>query len=429
MKQSKEKFITMNPGEYHEFEKEQVEQHKQFAAMAGKDMGIPMPQPAEYTEAKIIAFNSIFNRFDPLYTDSDFARQHGHPSCPAMPGMFNYTESVPGYGFGIGDLWYAANDGAEITMYKNIYPGMIISPANQRAWQIDQTTPGDVLRVMMNLNENDGVDQYGNVIYHAKGNTRDAWAKYKPEVPKEEHQHFTDNFYEWQDYLEEQNYNTDEDYQKMYEIWDQEVIAGDNSPFWEDVEIGAELPATASEGPVTYMHLSAWDAMAAKDMLNRDMLRDLDMLKKACPRDRYGSFMFPTAHHYGGVNNPKARMIFYNNTAPKIAYRTVTNWMGYKGRVVSYKWNLYQPVREMRIPNLGREDFNRIPGYEGRCLERHPSEGDIIVGKARVTGKYVEENGEHIVSIFMWIENIHGFILQACPMEVALPSREEQKIS
>lgn len=424
MKQSKELFITMEPGAYHEFEKAQVEQHIQMAAMAGKIPSIPKPPVEDYSEEKILAFNRIFNKYDPLYTDPEFARQHGHPSCPAMPGMFNYTESVPGYGFGIGDLWYAANDGAEITMYQNIYPGMKISIENQSCQQIDETIPGDVMRVMKNLNENDGVDQDGNLIYHAKGNTRDAWAKYKPEVPQSEHQDFTANFYEWQEYFDEQVYNSDEDYEKMYEIWDKEVIAGDNGPCWEDVEIGTLLPETASDGPITYMHLSAWDAMGPEVMFGREMLRNLPMLKAACPRDRFGSFMFPTAHHYGGVNNPNGRMIFYNNTAPKIAYRTVTNWMGYKGRVVSYKWTLYQPVREMRIPDLCKEYFEKIPGYEGRCLERHPSEGDIIVGKGIVTDKYIADNGEHIVKIFMWIENIHGFILQGCPMEVALPGKE-----
>ena len=54
------------------------------------------------------------------------------------------------------------------------------------------------------------------------------------------------------------SYTTDADYERMKEIWDQEKIMGDDTPFWEDVPVGFELPKTCSDGPVTYMHMMYW---------------------------------------------------------------------------------------------------------------------------------------------------------------------------
>jgi hypothetical protein len=142
-------------------------------------------------------------------------------------------------------------------------------------------------------------------------------------------------------------------------------------------------------------------------------------------RDRFGSFLDETALHYSGRNIPGSRMAMYNNNAADLIYRTVTNWMGYKARITQYEWHFFPFFRELDIGPLCAEQFNKVPGYAGKDLNVHPSEGDIVIGKACVTGKYVNELGEHIVQIMCWAENMFGDRIQGCPMEVALPTKGE----
>lgn len=424
-----EKFLKFNPGEYYDFEKEAVEER--YAQARGEKPVPPMfpgmdpTAPRPFTEAQIIARNKLYNPYDPLYTDPEFARAHGHPTCPAMPGMIMATGAPQGFDKNTGDLWYYTNDGTKVRMYQELYGDTKLAPKNIKGDMQDLTEAGSEVRMMKMISECDGYNEKGELVYHAYSNTRDCWKKYKDEVPAEERMDRSQNLSEWVTYFPEQKVNTDAEYQRMFEIWDNEVIAGDNSPYWEDVEIGTFLPETASDGPITFMHIIAWQNMGTRSLFTREELRDLDGMKAVYYRDRFGSFLDETALHYSGRNIPGSRMVMYNNNAADIIYRTVTNWMGYKGRITQYEWRFYRFFKELGEPNLCADHFNKVPGYEGRDLDLHPSEGDIVIGKACVTGKYINEFGEHIVQIMLWAENMFGDLIQGCPCEVALPSRGE----
>lgn len=422
-----EKFLTFQPGEYYDFEKAAVEER--FAQARGEKPIPPMfpgmdpTAPRPFTEEAIIARNRLYNPFDPLYTDPEFARAHGHPSCPAMPGMIMACGSPQGFSKDTGDLWYYTNDGTVVRMYQDIYGDTMLAPKNIVSHMKDVTQPGSDVRMMFMGGECDGYNEAGEKVYHAFTNTRDCWRKYKDDVPASERQNFTENMAEWTTYFPEQIPNGDAEYERMFKIWDNEVIAGDNTPFWEDVEVGTFLPETCSDGPITFMHIIAWQNMGTMSLFNREELRDLDFMKKNYFQDRFGSFLDETALHYSGRNIPGSRMAMYNNTCADLIYRTVTNWMGYKGRITQYAWHFFPFFRELDVAPLCAEEFNLVPGYEGKALNLHPSEGDIVIGKACVIGKYVNELGEHIVKIMLWAENMHGALIQGCPMEVALPSR------
>ena len=422
-----EKYLKFNPGEYHDFEKEDVELR---LAMARGEVEVPpmfpgmdMNAPMTITEEAIIEYNRMRNPYDPLYVDPEYARAHGHPGCPAMPGFsIMAVGNVPGFRKDIGDTFYYTNDGTEVRAYQNLYGGMQIRPVNGKADFRDITKPGSDLRMFFSGCSSDMVDSDGNIVYHASTNVRDSWRKIIDGSPKPT---VSENLAEWTTYFPEQRYNSDEDYQKMIEIWDNEVIAGDNTPYWEDVEIGYELPKTCSDGPITFMHLIAWQGMGVRALFSREQFRNLELLKTKAFRDRFGSFLDETALHYSGRNIPGSRMACYNNTAADIIYRTVTNFIGNKGRVTKYAWRFFPFYKEMDIGPLCADEFNKVPGMEGRDCDLHGSEGDIVIGRAVVTGKYVNELGEHIVQIMCWGETFGGGIIQGCPMEVALPSKED----
>ena len=95
-------YCLFQPGEYMDFEKEEVQLRWDIyhgkRAMPGppgmppmdpddEDSLPPFMRPRRYTEEEIIAYNKKWNPYDPLYNDPAYARAHGHPSVPAYPGF------------------------------------------------------------------------------------------------------------------------------------------------------------------------------------------------------------------------------------------------------------------------------------------------------------------------------------------------------
>jgi hypothetical protein len=76
--------------------------------------------------------------------------------------------------------------------------------------------------------------------------------------------------------------------------------------------------------------------------------------------------------------------------------RVITNWMGNDGF-------------------LKKTAFDRL---ENDIL------GDTVIGRGRVINKYVQNDGEHVVDIACWLENLRGYITKGGGATVSLLSRE-----
>lgn len=425
------KFQRFSPGEYLEWEKKEVELRLKIyrgeiqpPSPGNGDGDVDFswfPTPHAYAEEEILAYNRLWNPRDPLYCDPAYAKAHGHPGVPAYPG-FNAMAPImciPPFPKDIASWFFYTNDGTEIAYAKNIYAGDFLEDRNEKKLFADITKPGADLRTWTIGGEKDCIDQNGDQVYHISGNVRECYRMIADGSPAPT---FSENMAYWTTYFPPGHVTTDKDYDRMKAIWDREAINGDDTPYWEDIPIGFELPQTCTDGPITYIHMMYYHNIGNMSIPRRESLMD-PALRTVTFRDRFGSFMDETALHYGGRNIVGSRAVWYNDTGARLIARTLTNFVGTKGRVSKFSWRFFPFFEELRQGPLCADMFNKVPGMEGRDCDRHGSEGDTCIGRAVVTDKYVNDAGEHCLEVMLWGEDLEGNIVQGCPSEIVLPSK------
>ncbi len=419
-----EKNQIFTKGEYLDWERPQIEKRLDFV----KNFEPKGPDSSTVFETvderEILEFNKRWNPWDPLYNDPDYARRQGLPGVPAMPG-FAHRKISPGAATDLRfdraayDSFYFTALGGDMYYSDRLCGGQRVAKLETGTDMRDVTPRGSDVRVF-DFDKVTGIfTEAGKEIDHSVIYTREGYKKFLDGRPQRD---YSENMREWESYFPEAHVTTDADYLRMKEIWDQETIRGSEPLFWEDVEIGTEIPKTCSDGPVTYMHIVAWEPIPPEYLFTREELLDRAYTRTVY-KDRFGSFLDETAVHFGGRNNPGSRMVFYNTDAAFLIARTITNYIGNQGRISRYGWRMQPFYREMRLEHLGAEMFAKVPGMEGRCCERHGSEGDTVIGRAVVTDKYINDKGEHCVEFALWAETLDGEIIQACPAEAVLPAR------
>ena len=417
-------FVTFTPGEYYDWEQPYVQDRLDIAAGRKQPEMPKLPAgmnlfagPKPFTEAEILEYNRKWNPYDPLYNDPDYARKHGFPSVPAMSGFAQPRGGMMmGFPKNIADKFYYTHDGGSFEIRDRIFAGDLLTPGKTTIDFRDITVPGSRVRAWYMGGTGESLRD-GKVVLTGGMSTRDCYSKFSDDTPTPS---FSENMSEWYDYFPAAHYTTDEEWAYIRELWQKEEIRGAEPLYWEDVSVGYEAPRTCT-GPITYMNMIYWYGGSA---LSREQLMNPGNLETMY-RDHYGNYLFETSIHLGNRNHPKGRMVWYNDTGAKAIYRTITNFIGDRGRVSKFSWRFFPFFRELQGPTDAAEMFNKVPGMEGRDCERHGSEGDTCIGRAVVTDKYVNDRGEHCIEIALWAETLDGEIVQACASEAVLPSRGE----
>ena len=423
-----EKDQIFRRGEYFPWEQEQVEERQAFIRQFREHELKPAEEPYEIIDERgVLEFNKRWNPYDRLYNDPAYARAQGLPGVPVMPGYIHRKlepadGSVPHFRRDIGSRFYYTALGGDQHYYRRVCSGQKLIKYQTKPELVDLTADGSSVRVWEFRTANQSYDEKGEVVDRSVYATREAYGKYLDGRPPQD---YNENMSEWKSYFPPPHYTTDEDYARIRALWAQERIRGEEPLYWEDVSVGTEVPKTCSDGPITYMHIVAWEPIPAEYLFTREELSDPEYLRFVY-RDSNGAYLDETAKHFGGENYPGARAVFYNTDAAFLIARTITNYIGNHGRISRFGWLLYPFFRQLRLEKLGAEMFNRVPGMEGRYCERHGAEGDTVIGRAVVIGKHVNDRGEHVVEFALWAETLDGEIIQACPTEAVLPSRKDR---
>ncbi len=146
---------------------------------------------------------------------------------------------VPQFPKNMPSRFYYTNDGTDIRYNRNIYAGDLLRETNVKKFFEERTHADDELRRWCMGGEADKVDESGKVVMHLSGSVREYYRQLKDDSKRPS---FTENQESWTKYAPPGHYTTDADYERMKEIWDQEKIMGDDTPCWEDVPVGFELP-------------------------------------------------------------------------------------------------------------------------------------------------------------------------------------------
>ncbi len=176
-------------------------------------------------------------------------------------------------------------------------------------------------------------------------------------------------------------------------IIDEEEVRGASIRYWEEVKVG-DVTKPVEFGPST----TATNQMAggAPSIPAREAIRREPWMFTQDPDTGvYHSAIEAHQSDYAAQLMGYDGAFHFGPLARNLLARLVTNWMGDDGFMRSFK---FRHVNRTHI-------------------------GDTAIGRGKVVNKRVE-NGEYLVDLALWLENIRGYVTEPGVATVSLPSRE-----
>jgi acyl dehydratase len=376
-------------GVYSEAEKKMLAEYEKLAdKMSGwnKEMRHKVA-----TEDSMVNWALAMDPWNPLWRDEHYAKNTGWGGIiaapmyqegitliswmlPANPDV-GFMDTSPGPPLMLGEDW---------EFFKPIRPGDSFRVWRRRAELFDVTSPDqeDLRRFNLKVHDLDLINQRDEPVNSFKCYLSINFTN-KPPAPAQPVPHY---FY------------SQEELDYIWNVFEAETLRGADTLFWEDVNIGDELQPVAN-GPTT-----AWDMMVFTAARNDLDLLPMMEIRRSDPRMclvdpntnvvHHGMEMHLTdrAAHARGMQGG----IHSGGVERQIMARLVSNWMGDEGFIRVFNWRYY------------------TPSYIG---ETH-------IGHGRVVGKRIE-NGEHLVDLSVWLDNIRGNTAVGANVAVRLCSRED----
>ncbi len=420
------------PGVYTDREKELLDAARTSAA---SQKGMPAMfggGTADETMMKLYA--NAWDPWNPLFNDPDYAKNTRYGGLIAIPCWKEPGAMFPTLPMDFGDrMTDRANLGGAFEMFKPIRPGDVLTAkvGENRIVDITPEEGGDS-HVFYLEGAGELYNQDGELVMRGITRGRNGFANYaddydgeriyglamggppgggKPGKPGDPPPKPGPGMF---GNVEPYTY-TDEDWDKMREMWRAEKIRGAETLYWEDVQVG-DQPQTLCTGPITEMDMIRYHGIQViEGRPMRDNLLDPDMVRRLEPfKNKYNVYYLDYASHYCGQgvgNNP----IFYNTTNRNLLIRVVTNWMGDDGWLRSIDWHFSNTEAD--------SFFEKVPFMKGKAATNHGSCGQCMLLHGYVTDKYINDAGEHLVDLTCWAETWDHKLTQVIGTSVVLPSR------
>ena len=369
-------------GIYSQEEKNMIAKFEEKAeAIAGWSKSLLIPVA---TEASIRCFANAVDPWNPLWTDKAYAATTRWGGIIAPPFYLDvdaqwswYPEIPPNVGcFGGGWL------GEDWEIFKPVHENDSFKVWRRRPKLIDITsTDGKGLRKFGCIaHDCDIINQKDEIITTFKLYLEIVILPERPAMAEP---------------IPEYIY-TKEELAYIDRVFKEEKIRGARIRWWEDVKAGEELKPVIM-GPTTL-----WDQIVYT--AGRQEMELLPMMELS----RKGGFLTldPVTgvihhgiewHHADSIARlhgmPNA--VHYGVVSLQILARCLTNWMGDDGFIKKFHW---RHISHFKI-------------------------GDTCIGHGRVTNKRIE-NGEYLVDISLWTENLRGHASIPAKATISLPSKE-----
>ncbi|MBT0670487.1 hypothetical protein HT136_19140 [Novosphingobium profundi] len=470
-------FETLYPGVYTEKEKAGLAKYwaevaainargpvDVAALVSGKLTGRPGINSIVVADPAWVAYDNA--KYDPdnkVYNDADYARSLGYKDMLAFPTFAaNDDAIIQPYPSGGTDTLLAADLNHEITSYRPIYPGdTLYLVINHR--EIKDLTPqgGSIYRYLAFTSSGSIYNQHGEKVQDVIFRNFRGLRIYKPGLAPE-HPTFKD-IWDSPDWRQRKPHvYTDADWETIKGLWRGEHRQGAAPLYWEDVKIG-DRPTWTADGPVekSVAPVAPWGmGSGGSRTIRHELLGDVKPAPQIVRETNTGIYVthrrdiqIPPvpALPQGLVPQPDApktedavintadiheegdnRSILINYMGREYAIRHINNWMGDHGWIRNIRWGILNPkafaLNGKTIPGHpdARRFLSHVPGMEGRFVSTHGMTEDLAIVKSYVYDKYVL-NGQYVVDLAWWIENLDGDIWEAGGATVALPSRLDGK--
>ena len=373
------------PYQYDEYTQAMLDAlEKAFDRYEGFD---PNPNVSAASESSMRSFAQCADPWNPLFNDEQYAKNTKWGSIIAFPNYVDCIGTITiqpqidprgGWCFNLfpGENW---------EFYRPVHPGDTFRVFRRRGRYKDVTRPDGSGPHIFNMvySDCDVINQHGEIVASwqaLKSTSVLHQPKEKVQIPYHDHVY------------------TKKELDYLSDVIRGETIRGAVPRYWEDVTVGDILP------PATIGVNTTWDFVAfncgrqempglstraLRDYLPPMVFNDPDT---GAQRTRIEWHFVDEVAAIGGA--PRA----FNFGAAGMANlaRVVTNWMGDDGELRTFKW------RHLHVSGAG----------------------DAIVGHARVIDKFIAENGEHLVALDVWLDNIcRGNVSESAYVTVSLPSR------
>lgn len=361
-----------------------------------------------------------------IYFDLDAALKAGYEGIPATPVYHtDYRAILPAMPRELRDHMMVSGLSHTYKLYKPVYGGDTVYyfPCHQSFKDI---TPDGThkYRTFALYGEGRGYNQKGELLFESRSRVKESLSRY---VDREKGKDVWDPWETPDWWARPAHYYTEEDWAYIQDLWKKEYHRFDEPLYWEDVNVG-DRPAWTCFGPVLQEDMirlyGCDDIITWPDLRTHIEEGRLERYRRD-PKDgiwyeRGGPFA-----HIGDGRFPEYRLCFYNTINRDFACTMLNNWIGYHGRIKNIAWGImtYMPGFEDEIPNFPeyRDPFEGIPGMEGKKVDTHGMTGDVAITKGYVTGKRIDEDGDHVADLVWWAETIEGQLYAEGQATVSLP--------
>lgn len=430
-----EGFLYMYPGKYDDVEKRAFEElNRRFEQIRNTDLDIddlvadklPEDHPrlgASWVVTRdIMLYNAAkYDPDNPLYTDEQYAVNAGYRGLLAYPTISCHDDTYTiGYPSAARDVFLVTGLDSTNTFHAPICEGDRLFLVHDDHYFYDNTAPeGNTFRTINLTHKGSVYNQRGELVntltwcFGESGkrllDRGEAAAIQGP--PMIEVRRKPDHVY------------TDEDYEFIMSVWEQEFRRGSQPLYWEDVSIG-DMPAPTMDGPIVegalpHRTLPCGCGNGGYPALRRELLDP--ELRKTLLRDEKSG-----VYYKEGQNKGRFGFTGINLVTRDYAVHHINNWMGEKGKLTSISWSArhwdesYGPVLP-RHPEASTY-LQKVPVIPQNQACGFPSAHDIYYIRSYVTDKYLKNN-RYLVDLVWWNTSIFGDInIEGCAT-VELPSR------
>ena len=422
-------------------------------------------RPTEFTigSQELSSTAGKINPYNPLYNDIDYAKKTKYGRILSAPMAVDVSAGFP-YMPKETDAWVWVSDDYvpnvkggldhEMTFYQPVGAGDTVRTVVTRQAFEDITDPaGSEFRTLRLIGEGDLYNQNDEKVAHMRHTCCERYhvfsdPKYAADFKGTTPHHSTVRRYRDWSKARPWHIYTDEEWETIKQIWENEYIRGADTLYWEDVNIGDE-PTPTADGP--FPNDQKMPQMDLRISVRDALTKDPSELFKGPPgmppmpgmggkvalgKDEHGIITVKAEMTGPGgpggpagpvTKDPNERASFQNTDGRDYCVRLVTNWMGDEGWLYQFGWRLTSDIDHNKFP----EDFDR-PSYllkvpylkeQGKYMTTHGFAGDVSINRAYVCDKYIRD-GKHYVDLVVWGETIDGEIYTECYAVVELPSRE-----
>lgn len=480
MEFDKNDFIVVYPGQYLEKEKEplkgyleECERINSRGTLNIDDLvngrlpeGTPGIGPVvPVTEAMVRYNHAKYEQENPLFNDVEYAKSKGFKDIPAYFtfGAHDDTYTSP-YIPEVRDTLLVSQISHRVDQLAAIYPGDTLYLVFDKRTITDITPPeGSIHRTLALHQEGSIYNQHGVKVNAVEFNCTESVRFFK-DGKRPAVMDFS-KIWEAPEWTAKPNhYYTDADYVWMKEIWKKEKIRGGETLYWEDVNIG-DRPAMTLDSPIIESVLPTAPygmGIGGTRSLKKEIMDD-DIFKTMVKRGGDGIYVLPDKKDYtpaipdnaqvvmifddgrktdeendgGGVDTSdihsaggEDRAAIINFFGRDAAIHHINNWMGDEGMIKSIGWSI-MPARThetygkpVPVNPYFKSYLSQLPSMADKCVNVHGLTKDIALVKSVVKDKYVR-NGEYLVKLIWWTEDIEGGIYNEGCAEVALKHRGE----